>query len=521
MKKIITIILFLSVGCLFAQAPIKYSLRKGASTDKVNDSTPKSNSILDIVVANETIWLGTSKGLSKSVDNGENWYNYYGSESFGSQGIIAVANDNGVIWTSTGGSETNDGNSVPIGTGFRYSIDNGETWTKLEQPVDDPGDSIVIYGENRIRALPVTVRQNNITYDIAFTKNTVWIASFAGGLRKSNDNGETWKRVVLPPDNLDSISPEDTLKFSLQPVAGKFGTENYLNHRVFSVIGIDDSTIYVGTAGGINKSTDNGKSWVKFTRKNQEKPISGNFVTALGYDKIKDVIWASTWKADDPSEQYGVSASADSGKTWETFLIGERAHNFGFKYFDNSESHVMVPTDNGVFRSFDDGKTWIVAPVIRDAEYDVSIKTPIFYSVGAKRVADNTTDVWLGSNKGLAKLTETDNEIWDGTWKVYYAAEKSSGSYAFPNPFSPNNEEISILYPTTRGSSEVTIRIFDFGMNLVRTLIQNVQKIGIRNQTEEWDGRDDNGNLVANGVYFYRVDLDYGDPMFGKIMVLK
>jgi flagellar hook assembly protein FlgD len=36
-----------------------------------------------------------------------------------------------------------------------------------------------------------------------------------------------------------------------------------------------------------------------------------------------------------------------------------------------------------------------------------------------------------------------------------------------------------------------------------------------------WDGRDDSGNIVPNGVYFYRVDVDSDTPLFGKVMVLQ
>jgi flagellar hook assembly protein FlgD len=59
-------------------------------------------------------------------------------------------------------------------------------------------------------------------------------------------------------------------------------------------------------------------------------------------------------------------------------------------------------------------------------------------------------------------------------------------------------------------------------MNYVKTIIQNVP----RNRTIEgvpefWDGRDDNGNLLPNGVYFYRVDIGDEEPLFGKIIYMQ
>ena len=82
-------------------------------------------------------------------------------------------------------------------------------------------------------------------------------------------------------------------------------------------------------------------------------------------------------------------------------------------------------------------------------------------------------------------------------------------------------ESVKIKYFTGGSSSSVTIRIMDFGMSLVRTLIQNAPRGGDSEQIEFWDGRDENGELVANGAYFYRVDVDSRDPAFGKIMVIK
>jgi flagellar hook assembly protein FlgD len=38
---------------------------------------------------------------------------------------------------------------------------------------------------------------------------------------------------------------------------------------------------------------------------------------------------------------------------------------------------------------------------------------------------------------------------------------------------------------------------------------------------ELWDGRDEKGIVVANGVYFYMVKTDNDEPAYGKILVLQ
>ncbi len=296
------LIVFLTGASLLAQnLPQNFRFGKNAAVNAASDDNPASNSVSDIVLAGDTVWIGTSRGLSLSTDRGETWTNFYGTKAFGTESVSALGYNNGVLWASTAHSEDKDGSSLPVGSGLRYTTDGGSTWNTVPQPLDDPGDSSLVYGVNdgvrapKIRALPVTVAVQNIIYDIAFTPGTVWIATFAGGLRKSTDMGKTWQRVLLPADYLNEINPSDTLHYTLQPVAGKFGSENYLNHRVFSVVAANDSTLYVGTAGGINKSTDNGISWKKFSHNNQDDPISGNFVVAMGYNNANNTIWGATW----------------------------------------------------------------------------------------------------------------------------------------------------------------------------------------------------------------------------------
>ncbi len=527
MKNLIVAFLILLNSILVAQlTPTTFSLGK-EKLSKIAASTPASNSVQDMIYADDMIILGTTLGLSISKDHGEDFTNYYQKDPWGSDGVVSVGFNDGTIWASTGRStEVETGGILPEGTGFKYSGDNGENWTVIPQPIDDPSDSIIIYGINEIRALPITVGINNITYDLSFTDNTIWIASFAGGLRKSHDMGQTWERVVLPPDTLDSIKPTDTLDFALQPVAGAFGPDSWLNHRVFSVVGVGDSTVYVGTAGGINKSTDNGISWQKFTYQNQENGISGNFVVALEHDLSNNSIWAATWKANDFSENWAVSYTLDGGTNWNVTLPNEHAHNFGFKYFGNypnySASQVIAPTDNGIFRSDNLGQNWIQPPTIIDSKTNVPIATNIFYSAATNELADGSQYIWIGSNSGLARLHETSNsDFWNGEWKVYLSSSESKvdETFAFPNPFSPALEQIKIKYILSNDSN-ITIRILDFGMNLVKVVVQNTQR-GAGEQFEFWDGSNEIGNSVPNGVYFYRIDSDSAEPLFGKIMVLK
>lgn len=507
----------------FAQGiPTDFNIGSG-KLSKTADRTPTGNSIDRILVQDKnTIWLGTGKGLSKTTDHGATWTNYFGTPNFKSESVSAVGYNNGTIWAATWHFEDYSGSSVPVGSGLRYSQDGGTTWTAIPQPVDAAGDSTIIYGANKLRALPVTAVQQNFIYEIAFTKNTIWIVSFSGGLRKSTDLGKTWQRVVLPPDNLSSIKPTDQLKFDLAPSSGKLGYTGNLNHRAFSIISIGDDTLYVGTAGGVNKSTDGGVSWTKFNHTNQAKPITGNFVLSLDRNDADGSIWAATWKAEGAAEYYGVSKSANGGQSWETFFTDENVRDLGFKYYGGTISEVFLVTEDGVYRSNNNGSTWLGQSNIIDFESRIEIKPTKFLSVEVNQIDNSTYDVWVGTNDGMIKTRETNAVGWNGKWKTFLATGKEttkSESFAFPNPFNPKFDVARIKYKI-ESSGSVTLRIFDFGMNLVRTVLQNASRIANAEQIDYWDGKDENGKVVPNGVYLYRLDIGSEDPLFGKIIVI-
>ncbi len=523
---VIIVLVFLSKSNYGQFNPESFSLSGDDKIYKSSDLTPASNSISDIVTIPNTdvVLLGTSRGLSLSTDRGNSWKNFYNTEPFGDVSISAIAYNkyDGSIWTATARSvEVAGGSTLPAGQGLKYTTDLGQTWISVPQPVDNPGDSLLSYGINDgvnlplVRALPVTVTIQNLTYDIAFTPGTVWVSSFAGGLRKSTNNGQTWERVLLPSDAINSLSPTDTVRFALQAVAGAFGPDNNLNHRLFSVISTDSTTIYAGSAGGINKSTDNGVSWIKFNRLNQLNPISGNFIVALGYNEVNQTVWGATWRADSPNEFYGVSSTTNGGEDWLTYLPEERPHNFGFK-----ANEVITLTDNGAFRSSDNGSSWVLPGPIKDEATGIYLTTSVFYSASCE---GNT--IWLGTDNGLAKLEETSVQ-WKGTWNLFFASQKlgaQNETYAYPNPFNPRLDKINLKYSTGGKTENVTIRIFDFGFNYVGTVIQNAPRnYSLESPSQDaWDGRDAVGNYVPNGVYFYRVEVGSEEPVYGKILVLQ
>lgn len=472
-----------------------------------------SNTAIELMTRRDTLLLGGAKGLDLSPDRGRTWRHIGQEAPFEMEDVAAVDWYGSTLWCSLAGSE----NSLPVGRGLAVSVDNGATWKRVDQPMEAQDQSVLTlaYGNNAIKMLAVTTPINNITYDLAVTSRAVWIASFAGGLRKSIDGGKTFTPVILPPDFLDSISPADTLAFDLSPVdRPDLGLRGNLNHRVFSVHAENDSVIWVGTAGGINRSSDGGVSWRRFSATNQSRPISGNFVVALGSNTVagRKMVWASTINALDAREFRAISFTSDEGNNWSTALRGEFTHNFGFR-----DSIAYAVSNEGVWRSDDGGRSWLQFNRFVDPTQRQQATSAACYA--AASMGDS---IWVAGD-GLFLTVDNATRFFGSSWSVYRAFQPVGASgkvYAYPNPFSPADDVCRVHYRTDANGS-VSIRIYDFAMMPVRTLLRNAARPPDSEQDEIWNGRDDGYRRVANGLYYIEVTVGSAEPRWGKVVVLQ
>ncbi len=503
---------------------------------------PLSNFVSDITVVGDTIWFATGKGVSRTYNNGVSFDNFYTLDPFGKDDIPGLTVYKNFVVVSTATTTSKNGqNDIPTGTGIKVSTDYGHNWVSYPQPKDTRGvqeDSLIFYGpvatQDTIHCLKVTVDQDNLTYSILVTRKNltsdsivIWIASWAGEVRKSTDYGATFFKVLLPPDSFDSISyfHAGHYNFSYNPRDPSDGGND--NHKGFSLAAENDSTIYVGTAHGINKSTDWGLSWKNYTTTRTAGRISGNFVVSLGIQRygFNQIVWAASnigsTNHETIQQSSGVSYSTNSGLQWSSSLTDNAVftHSMGFM-----DSIVYACTDNGIWRSIfsPNNLTWATPYIIYDTALRDQLKTNSFYAASSSILGD-TNFIWVGSGDGMARTKETGSP-WTNPWKIFRAHKdvvSSSETYAAPNPFQPKNEFTRIFYKTGKPSANVTIKIFDFGMNFVRALIQNAPRNGTDIQYTAWDGTRDDGKQVANGVYFYRVQVDNSTVAWGKILVLQ
>ncbi len=471
---------------------------------------PPSNSVSHVLVHRADVWIGTGKGLARSTDSGQSWETFTQDPAFARPGIYAVAALGDMIWASMGYSKEVEGQSVQTGAGYAYSIDDGRSWTGLPQTLDSRGDSIVQYGNNTVRFLPIVVPEQNVTFDVALSDSAVWITSWSSGLRKSTDLGRTWQRIVIPKSTKSSIAPTDSLGYyEIDPREDN-------NFLMFAVAVENNDTVWAGSAGGINKSTDGGVSWVHFSRATQDHPILSDWVIAIAAQRFagRTRIWTTNWPAAGPDQRFGISVSDDGGLSWRNFLHDVKAYDFAFK-----DSIVYVATDEGLFRSDDEGGSWIRSGSIVDPSNGQRITTQQFFAVD---VLGDT--VLAGTGDGFVSTIDNAAHPFGLSWQIrrtHQPLPNATATYAYPNPFSPRVENTRIHYSTGGRDASITIEIFDFGMNRVRTVLNQASRTGSSEHDDLWDGRAESGDPVPNGVYFYRVVVDDGEPSWGKIMVLQ
>jgi hypothetical protein len=74
--------------------------------------------------------------------------------------------------------------------------------------------------------------------------------------------------------------------------------------------------------------------------------------------------------------------------------------------------------------------------------------------------------------------------------------------FAYPNPF---ESETEIFYRVSRAADRARLRIYTLTGRLIRTLEQASPTPDLNRI--RWDGRDEEGDAVANGVYFFQLEL--------------
>lgn len=472
------------------------------------------NSVSNMGAFGDTLWVGP--WLMRNINNDVDFVFPKNADSIasgkGRMFSIALAQDS--IFAGLGFTDQVGGSSVQTGFGFHTSVDGGTNWEYIPPPLDNENDTVLIYGGNQINAVPVIVPQQSPPFDVDFKGGTVFYAGWASGIRRSLDFGQTWDRLLLPPSGFPVLRPEDTYSFNFDPRLDN----NFLG---FSVMIDSQNRVWAGTAAGVNIS-DNAMTapadsirWQNRRRTTSSQSLLGNWIITIKENLHDNSVWMTNWIADE-GDQMGLVVTHDGGQTFERHLPGERLYDIEF-----DGEIIYVAGDNGLFISPDNGITWNQIRQLSNPN------TFIKASANYMSLAKTTDRLWVGTSDGLAS-TDDQGQTWQIT-RVNYPLRggnqfipdgREVNAYAYPNPFSPRVHEIVRIKFEAPPSGNVSIRLYDFGMNFIRELDAGFPANAGQQYEAVWDGTDGRGRYVANGPVFYIIRAGNRD-IRGKILVLE
>lgn len=217
----------------------------------------------------------------------------------------------------------------------------------------------------------------------------------------------------------------------------------------------------------------------------------------------------------DSGEVYAVSGNLvnlyKEGSGGDTLLIS--GDNTGDKFFKRMTmgSGVDYPDNvNGLLyspQSSGKASLWIAS----SANVLPSVRNGIFYSFDEKSDEQNTT---------AFKYIHSDKKLTAGLKE----------SYAFPGILNSLNGGKAMFAYNLSKASKVTIKIYDWNMDPVKTVIKDRDRPAGNDRAngrstnaaeDTWDGTTDSGRRVAVGVYYYKISGQSGEHAFGKIIVAK
>lgn len=526
------------IGSLYSQK--SFSLFEDENAAQSNELGLQSNVINCIALQGEnTTWIGTGQGIAVMHD----------SVSIYSLDTMQIINeDPRFIFDSIASIGTQDSllafagvtsiDGDPAGSGIFYT-ENGMAdqieWYHYDQPIDSANDTLPAFGYGYFKARPLVGTRGVVTYSMDIENNYLWITSWYGGLRRLNlDLMADWERIPLPLDDQPELITCEEAKY--EEVDGNLILNDYYwdssdpngnhNHKAFSVIVYGD-TIWVGTANGINRGLigENGCiDWKHYFHPNDN--LSGNWVLDIAKQEESGtrIIWAVTVNAILESEKQGVSFTTDDGATWAMVdtLSGIRCNDISIL-----GSTVLIASNVGLWRS-DDGENWELIPPAVEAtpvSSDEILSNTVYAVAGDDRDYFTNPIIWIGTTDGLARSYNSTAD----NWEIYRAVSDKDEIYAYPNPFSPYShnqlgDDGWVRFNTGETQVEkVRLDIYNFALQKVYSEEFDWQ---LNPGAVKWNGRDERGDLVANGVYFINIKIyesasDSGEEHWIKLVVVK
>lgn len=480
----------------------------------------RENSVSVMAAFGDTLWIGP--GLNRNIANSTTWHFPKGATGIteGPARVFSLSLSRDTVIAGLGYNFRSDEGSIQTGYGFHLSDDGGKSWIYSEQLLEEESDTIFMYGGRTYTKLPITVPQQSPPYELAHFGDTIISANWALGIIRSTNFGESWQRLILPPQHADSLVPEGNYSFTSDG-ADRYDPRFDQNLLGFGVLIDSNQKVWAGTAGGLNISEDalfaatDSISWKHIQVNGESNGLIGNWIIDIKEQPSTGDIWMTNWPSGIQSgEQYGVVRTADGGDTFERYLQDEKINDLGFK-----GAYIFAAGDNGLFISPDNGDNW--QRINRIQSPNTFIKSGAQYL----SVASTSDRVWIGTSDGIAS-TDDFGQSWQITrvnfplrgGNQYQRDAPDVEAFAYPSPYSPSRHGVVRIKFEVQNQGSAKVRLFDFGMNLIKEIENGSFVPGTYEAV--WDGHDTRGRRVANGPVLYQIETP-GNTVRGKFLVIE
>ena len=295
----------------------------------------RASSVTGVVGKSKTFYMGaTGGGVWKTINGGQTWNNVSDGYFGGSIGAVAVSESDPNIVYVGTGEKTVRGNVSPGYGGFWKSEDAGETWKKLNLDID----------QVQVGRIKIHPKNPNIVF-IAIMGD-LFKNSKNRGIYKTNDGGNTWKKTLYSNERSGAVD----ISFESDNPRVMYASTWNIRRTPYSLeSGGDGSAIW--------KSTDEGETWMNISN-NKGLPsgiwgISGVAVSPVNSNIVYALI---------ENKNGGLYKSIDSGKSWKLINsdrnLRQRAWYYTRIYADTKNENRVYIMNVAFWRSEDGGKTF-------------------------------------------------------------------------------------------------------------------------------------------------------------------
>lgn len=461
------------------------------------DLSSLRNRVYSLDLTNDTIYLGTKAGLVKAsyvapfeIDY-DTLITFPETDSTGS--FVSLVRHVFFVDTLIDGVDT-----VYVPRSF--------TWLGVE-PID-PQPGATGYAAILLDTIVgVSVMSSGYAINDIYASRELTVIATMNNLIQSINNPD--------PGSLTAYVVQDLSSGLTMEPSYPFFTVAAINGRIYTGSNVGMAYRRNDTNWSIARAnTDPHRHDLAVLRRHQNSGLPGDWVVALDLQVSHNdtVLWAACRPVPESTNQVNALAfSTDFGTTWTEVLPNIRVWNMAF---DTSGTAYAAATE-GLYYAPPPWDSWSRADLIDPITQDTIIsETPIY----SAEVVDSV--LWVGTGLGLAKRNIITSGDWDIT-RVFKATESKSDVFAAPVPYSPINfnGRLSIHYRVER-SADVTVQIYDFAMNLVKTIAEDRPRAGGADYFETWDGYNGAGDMVATGIYFFKVSYSTGEEYWGRLAII-